>query len=169
MPGTGVCWNQPRSPCHRPSFFAAPGPEQVGLANVVRTSRERRFAGTVSRFRERVGVIGKRAGMDPGSLLLPLGFHLAEESGAQDGVGLPDVGQVHGQKLSPDFEAAILIYISRRTFCFVRRSGFRGRSTRPRSCRWVCLVCLLAEELGPGGSAATKHGDGHQTIKGKRK
>lgn len=56
-------------------------------------------------------MIGKRAGMDPGSLLLPLGFHLAEESGAQDGVGLPDVGQVHGQKLSPDFEAAILIYI----------------------------------------------------------
>ena len=43
-------------------------------------------------------------------LLVPFVFDLAEESGAQDGVGPADVCQGHGKKLSPDFERSIFIY-----------------------------------------------------------
>jgi hypothetical protein len=38
-------------------------------------------------------------------------FDLDEESGALEGVGMPDVGQVHGPTLSPDFRDSILIYV----------------------------------------------------------
>jgi hypothetical protein len=55
------------------------------------------------------GRLGTGLGVDGVLLLLPSVFDLAEESGAQEGVGLLDVGQVNGQKLSPDFEGSILI------------------------------------------------------------
>lgn len=67
------------------------------------------LAGAASRFRERVGDWeAARHGL--GLVTSAACIRSGEESGAEDGVGLPDVLQIHGQKLSPDFEGAILMY-----------------------------------------------------------
>ena len=107
-----------------------------------------------------IGGLGTGPVINPLSLLLPLVFDLAKESGAQKGAGLLDVGESRGQERSLDLEHSIFIDGSHLS-ALADDEEFVAVTHDLKAVVGVCIIDPLAEELGSGGSAAANE-DGAQ-------